>query len=66
MKGKEIDNMFWDWFSFISCCLGTVCSIANMSKDKDIMSKIFRMTIATGMLIMAIMYGNVILLEGIV
>ena len=53
--------MFWNWFSFISCSLGTVCSIANMSKGEDIMSKIFRMTIATAMLIMAIMYGNVIL-----
>ena len=57
--------MFWGWFSFISCCLGTVCSIANMQKSEDIMSKIFRMTIATAMLIMAIMYGHVILQEGI-
>lgn len=57
--------MFWNWFFFIGYSLATVCSIANMSKAKDIWSKIFRMTIATAMLAMTILYSSVIL-EGIV
>lgn len=60
--------MFWNWFFFISYSTATVCSIANMSKGKDIWSKIFRMAMATIMLIMSILYGNTMLvatLEGI-
>ena len=61
--------MFWDWFFFIGYSMATVCAIANMSKDKDLRSKIFRMVLATAMLIMSILRGNMILvamLEGIV
>lgn len=60
--------MFWNWFFFISYSVATVCAIANMSKGKDLWGKIFRMTIATAMFIMSILYGNVMLvamLEGI-
>ena len=60
--------MFWNWFFFISYSVATVCAIANMSKAKDIWGKIFRMAMATGMFIMSILYGNVMLvamLEGI-
>ena len=61
--------MFWDWFFFIAYSMATVCAIANMSKDEDLWSKIFRMVLATAMLIMSILRGNMILvamLEGIV
>lgn len=61
--------MFWKWFFFISYSVATVCAIANMSKDKDIWSKILRMATATFMFIMSILYGNMMLvamLEGIV
>ena len=56
--------MFWNWFFFIAYGVATVCAIANMSKAKDIWSKIFRMAIATTMLIITILHGNV-MLEGI-
>ena len=56
--------MFWNWFFFISYSVATVCAIANMSKDEDIWSKIFRMVLATAMLVMSILYGSV-MLEGI-
>lgn len=56
--------MFWDWFSFIAYSVATVCAIANMSKAKDTWSKIFRMAIATAMLVVTILHGNVIM-EGI-
>lgn len=60
--------MFWNWFFFISYSVATVCAIANMPKAKDTWDKIFRMAMATGMFIMSILYGNVMLvamLEGI-
>ena len=60
--------MFWNWFFFISYSVATVCGIANMSKAKDTWGKIFRMSMATAMFIMSILYGNVMLvamLEGI-
>lgn len=60
--------MFWGWISFIAYSMAAVCSIANMSKAEDIWDKIFRMTIATAMLIIAILRGNMMLiamLEGV-
>ena len=57
--------MFWDWLFLITYCLGTVCSIANMTKAQNLSGKIVRMLLATGMFMLTILYGNTIL-EGIV
>lgn len=60
--------MFWNWFFFIAYSMAAVCAIANMSKAEDIWGKIFQMFMATGMFIMSILYGNMMLvamLEGI-
>lgn len=60
--------MFWNWFLLVTYCLGTVCSIANMTKAQNLSGKIVRMLLATGMFMLTILYGNtmlVMMLEGI-
>lgn len=60
--------MFWNWLLLVVYCLGTVCSIANMTKAQDLNEKIARMLIATGMFMITILYGNtmlVMMLEGV-
>ena len=60
--------MFWDWLLLVIYCLGTVCSIANMTKAQNLSGKIVRMLLATGMFMLTILYGNtmlVMMLEGI-
>lgn len=56
--------MFLDWLFLIIYCLGTVCSIANMTKAQNLSRKITRMLLAAGMLMITILYGNT-MLEGI-
>lgn len=60
--------MFWDWLLLVIYCLGTVCSIANMTKAQNLSGKIVRMLLATGMFMLTILYGNtmlVMMLEGV-
>lgn len=60
--------MFWNWLLLVVYCVGAVCSIANMSKAKNMGEKIARMLLAAGMLMLTILYGNtmlVMMLKGI-
>ena len=54
--------MFWIWFFTIIYSAGACCAIANMSKGTSFSDKLFRLSIATLMLIMAIAYGTILIL----
>jgi hypothetical protein len=54
--------MFWNWFFFILYSLGTVCAISNMRKAEKLGEKIFRMSLATLMFVVSVMYGIMLMI----
>ncbi len=57
--------MFWNWFFMILYSIGTCCSIATMATVERLGEKIFRMFLSTFLLIMAILFGNTIIIEAL-